>query len=72
MFKDSPTSNSSTSVTFLTISDSVFEGEEVFLVNFTTDDSDVGTAADQGLVLIQDQTSERGREKGGRGSCGLG
>ena len=60
-FNISVASPGSASVTFQTLTDSAFEGEEFFLVNLVTVDSnmDVDTGTDWGTVLIQDQTSER-------------
>ena len=60
-FNTSITSPGSANVTFQTLTDSVIEGEEFFLVNLMTVDSnvDVDTGTDWGMVLIQDQTSER-------------
>ena len=71
-FNSSVTSPGSANVTFQTLFDSVFEGEEYFQVNITMVDSnmDVNTGADWGTVVIQDQTSERARWSWGRGSYG--
>ena len=73
IFEESITSNGSASVTFRTLNDCVFEGEEVFLVNLTAMDPNVGTDKDQGVVVIKDQTSERTMgDDGGVGSVGKG
>ena len=72
-FAASVTSPGSANTTFQTRTDNVFEGEEVFLVELMND-SDVGIGPDTGLVIIEDQTSERanwaaiGRGRGQR-SC---
>lgn len=70
-FSPSINSTGSANVTFQTLADSVFEGEEVFLVNLMTVDSnvkvDVTVGPDRGLVLIEDQTSERPHGRRGRG-----
>ena len=54
----SVTSPGSANTTFQTRTDNVFEGEEVFLVELMNV-SDVGIGPDTGLVIIEDQTSER-------------
>ena len=71
-FNSSVTSAGSVNVTFQTLTDSVFEGEEYFLVNITTVDSnvDVDTGADWGTVVIQDQTSKRAMWSWGGGCRG--
>lgn len=73
MFEESITSNGSATVIFQTLNDSVFEGEEVFLVNLTAMDRNVETEKDQGVVVIKDQTSERTMgDDGGMSSVGKG
>lgn len=57
-FEASVTSPGSVNVTFLTLTDSVFERQEAFLIELTGD-SNVGVGSDRGLVLIEDQTGER-------------